>query len=190
MKLTPTLTIKAQDHAIKSVTIFKSSKAEIVRIFSVNLNVSGGYPSLICQSDTYRSIPQAGQNKVQIEGLPSTIDTHTVRVSGLGDARLSDVVCTIGADNEASYAPDGSSELIRLLTVQKKALTQESDMRNREADLLVNYARTLTGQHVTPSNMSTFLQDFVEQGRLNLKAVSNRLPHLVHFLQYFLFLDC
>ena len=130
--------------------------------------------SSICQSHVVQ-IPQAGQNKVQIESLPSTIDTHSVRVSGLGDARLSDVVCTIGADNEASYSPDGPSELIRLLTVQKQALEQEKDMRDREAELLVNYAKTLTGEHVTPVNMSSFLGDFVEQGRLNLKAVSDRL---------------
>ena len=84
-------------------------------------------------------------------------------------------MCTIGADNEASYSPDGSSELIRLLTVQKQALEQEKDMRDREAELLVNYAKTLTGEHVTPVNMSSFLGDFVEQGRLNLKAVSDRL---------------
>jgi len=107
--------------------------------------------------------------------LPSTIDTHSVRVSGLGDARLSDVVCTIGADNEASYAPDGSSELTRLLEAQKQALEKEKDIREREAELLLNYANTLTGEHVNPTNMSSFLETFVEQGRSNLKAVSNLL---------------
>ena len=54
MKLTPTLTVKAQDHAIKSVTIFKSSKAEIVRVFSLNLNVSS-VVIVDSQSDVVRS---------------------------------------------------------------------------------------------------------------------------------------
>jgi hypothetical protein len=117
------------------------------------------------------SFSQAGQNKVEIEGLPSTIDTHTVRVSGLGDARLSDVVCTIETNSESSYAPDSSSELIRLLDVQKQALESEKRIRKEEAELLVKYAQTLTGEHVSPTNMSTFLENFIEQNRVNLKAV-------------------
>jgi hypothetical protein len=37
--MAPTFTISAPEHAIKSVTIFKSSKAEVVRTFALNLNV-------------------------------------------------------------------------------------------------------------------------------------------------------
>lgn len=89
----------------------------------------------------------------------------------MGDARLFDVVCTIGVNKEASYARDSSSEVIRLLKVQKQALESEKRVREQEADLLVNYAKTLSGEHVAPSNMSSFLESFVEQGRKNLKAV-------------------
>lgn len=118
---------------------------------------------------------QAGQTKVDIEDLPGTIDTHSVRVSGLGGVRLSDVACTIGADNESSDEPDSSSELIRLLMVQKQALETEKYIRDQEAELLMNYAKTLTREHVTPTDMSSFLEDFVDQGRLNIEAVSDRL---------------
>ena len=34
-----TLTIQASEYPIKSVTIFKSSKAEVVRLFTLNLKV-------------------------------------------------------------------------------------------------------------------------------------------------------
>ena len=106
--------------------------------------------------------------------MSSTIDTRSVRVSGLGDVRLSDVVCTIGADTaESLYAPDSSPELIRRLTAQKQALEKEKRIRDQEAELLVSYAKTLTGEHVTPSDMLNFLESFVERGRLNLKAVSD-----------------
>ncbi|KAG6877251.1 hypothetical protein C0992_010442 [Termitomyces sp. T32_za158] len=149
---TPTLRFSAADDTIKSVTIFKSSKAEVVRQFSVNL--------------------KAGQTKVEIRGLSSSIDTHSVRVSGLGEARLYDVVCTIGVGKDTSYASDSSSEIIRLLKVKKHALESEKRVREHEADLLVNYAKTLSGEHVPPTQMSAFLESFVEQGRKNLNNIT------------------
>ncbi|KAF5379823.1 hypothetical protein D9615_005794 [Tricholomella constricta] len=148
----PSLKINAPDHPIKSVTIFKSSKAEVVRQFTLNLKV--------------------GQNKIEIKGLPSIIDTHSVRVSGLGDARLYDVVCTVGANNDASYASDSIAEIIRLLQVKKVELENEKRVRRNEADLLVDYAKTLTGEHVPPTQMNSFLESFVEQGRKNLRAIT------------------
>ncbi|KIM77452.1 hypothetical protein PILCRDRAFT_12084 [Piloderma croceum F 1598] len=41
-----------------------------------------------------------------------------------------------------------------------------------EADLLVTYAKTLNGEHVTPTAMIDFLKTFVDKGRENLKAVT------------------
>ncbi|KAG6812258.1 hypothetical protein H0H92_003714 [Tricholoma furcatifolium] len=116
---------------------------------------------------------QAGQTKVDITGLSGSIDTHSVRVSGLGEARLHDVVCTIGASKDASYAPDSPSEIIRLLQVKKQAFESEKRVREHEAELLVSYAKTLSGEHVPPSQMSAFLEGFVEQGRKNLTEISD-----------------
>ena len=36
----------------------------------------------------------------------------------------------------------------------------------------MNYAKTLTGEHITPGQMSQFLETFVTQGRKNLEAVT------------------
>ncbi|GLB44778.1 putative protein with domain of unknown function (DUF4139) [Lyophyllum shimeji] len=153
MHVSPALKINAQDHSIKSVTVFKSSKAEIVRHFSLDLATA--------------------QNKVEIHGLPSTLDTHSVRVSNLpAGVRLFDVVCTIGTSKDASYARDSPSERVRLLTVKRQALESERRVREHEADLLVNYAKTLTGEHVAPEKMSSFLESFVQQGRKNLQAIT------------------
>ncbi|KIM85116.1 hypothetical protein PILCRDRAFT_6085 [Piloderma croceum F 1598] len=63
---TDTQKISSSDHPIKSVTVFKSSKAEVNRTFPVNL--------------------KTGQNKIQITELSSNIDTESIRVSGLGQA--------------------------------------------------------------------------------------------------------
>ncbi|KAG6867698.1 hypothetical protein C0993_012166 [Termitomyces sp. T159_Od127] len=152
MSTTPALRLSAADDTIKSVTIFKSSKAEVVRQFSVNL--------------------KAGQTKVEIRGLSGSIDTHSVRVSGLGEARLYDVVCTVGVSKDTSYASDSPSEIIRLLQVKKHALESEKRVREHEADLLVNYAKTLSGEHVPPTQMTAFLESFVEQGRKNLNDMN------------------
>jgi hypothetical protein len=69
----------------------------------------------------------------------------------LGNASLRDIVCTIGNDKlGALYAPDSSLEIIRRLRVAKQALESEKRVRENGADLLVNYANFLTGEHVKP----------------------------------------
>ncbi|KAJ6578075.1 hypothetical protein B0H19DRAFT_1122296 [Mycena capillaripes] len=141
------LKLSARENPIKAVTVYKSRKAEVVRIFSLDL--------------------QTGNTKIEITELPSCIDTQSVRVSGLGDARLFDVVCT------TRDAPGlTSSEAVRLLKAQKLSLEGEKRVRDHESDLLVSYAKTLKGEHVSPTQMGEFLQSFVEQGRKNLQAVA------------------
>lgn len=63
-------------------------------------------------------------------------------------------------------------DTIRKLKVKKAGLESEKNLREHEADLLVSYARTLTGAHVQPDQLSTFLDSFVERGKKNLGAVS------------------
>ncbi|KAF8155336.1 hypothetical protein K438DRAFT_1687435 [Mycena galopus ATCC 62051] len=142
------LKLSARENPIKAVTVYKSSKAEVVRIFSLDL--------------------KSGNTKIEITELPSCIDTQSVRVSGLGDARLFDVVCT----TRDGAGPNKSSEAIRLLKAQKLSLEGEKRVRDHESDLLVTYAKTLKGEHMPPTQMGEFLQSFVEQGRKNLQAIA------------------
>jgi len=92
-------------------------------------------------------------------------------VSGLGDARLFDVVCTIGTNKASSYEPSSSSEVIRTLLVKKSALESEKAVRETESQLLLKYAQTLSGEHVTPTQMGQFLGSYVDQGRKIVQAV-------------------
>ncbi|EPQ59620.1 hypothetical protein GLOTRDRAFT_136449 [Gloeophyllum trabeum ATCC 11539] len=160
MMATAVLNIKAHDHPIESVTLFKSTgqptslntasqKAEVTRTFAVDI--------------------QAGQTEIVITGLSGHIDTRSVRVSGLGeDASLFDVVCTVSKDSK----PDESDgpERVRVLKAQKSILEGEKSVREREAELLMNYGKTLQGDHITPAQMTAFLDNFVERGRKNLEA--------------------
>ena len=161
-------TISAANHPIKSVTVFKSSKAEVVRSFDISLKVR--------LSKYYKNAPltvlQKGRNNVEIRGLSSFIDTHSVRVSGLGSAaRLFDVACTIVTSKSGSYLPDSSTEVIRKLRVQKDTLERERTLRNNESQMLLAYAYTLNGEHVNPQQMTAFLEGFMQQGKKIIQAV-------------------
>lgn len=94
-----------------------------------------------------------------------------MRVTGLGDARLFDVVCKLGTNKSAAYASDSPSEIIRRLQSKKAALESTKQVREQEAEILVQYAKSLTGAFVTPPNMALFLQSFVEQGGKNTAAI-------------------
>jgi hypothetical protein len=104
--------------------------------------------------------------------LSSHIDTESVRVSGLGQARLFDVVCTIEKKQDADLSSDSSSEVIRRLGVKKMAFENEKRVLGHEAELLVMYAKTLNGEHVSPTAMGDFLKTFVDKGRENLEVVA------------------
>jgi len=116
---------------------------------------------------------QTGQNKIQISELSSAIDTESVRVSGLGsEARLFDVVCKVEEKHGADLSHDSSSEVIRLLNVKKQSLMSQKRVLDHESELLVSYAKTLSGEHVNPTAMGEFLKGFVTKGTENLEAVS------------------
>ncbi|KAF8963135.1 hypothetical protein BDZ97DRAFT_1821922 [Flammula alnicola] len=151
------ITLQASEHPIKSVTISKSSKAEVVRTFAVDL--------------------KQGQNRIEIKGLPSTIDA--VRPSGLGAARLDDFLCTMGRNKFPHHIQATSSEIIRVLSVKKAALESERVVREQESHLLLRYAQTLSGEHVTPKQMSDFLQNYVVQGRNIVEAITKLNEQIV-----------
>ncbi|KZT28781.1 hypothetical protein NEOLEDRAFT_1128996 [Neolentinus lepideus HHB14362 ss-1] len=160
---TATFSVQAHEHPIKSVTVFKSpkdafgqantaaQKAEVTRTFSVDL--------------------QAGQNEVNITGLSSRIDTRSVRVSGLGDnATLFDVMCTVSEEENITDAD--VSQTVRPLQTKRTLLEEERLVREREAELLMLYGKTLKGDHILPAQMTTFLDNFLERGQKNLEAKS------------------
>ncbi|KAH9477517.1 Protein F37C4.5 [Psilocybe cubensis] len=147
-----TITIEASENPIKSVTVFKSSKAEVVRLFYLHL--------------------KKGRNKIGIKGLSTDIDAQSVRVSGLRDARLFDVTCT-HVDSKAALPHPGSLvENKRALFATKTLLESERNLRKEESKLLLQYGQTLNGEHITHGQMSAFLQSYVDQGRKTLQAIS------------------
>ncbi|KAF8193372.1 hypothetical protein BJ912DRAFT_960894 [Pholiota molesta] len=153
------ITIQASEHTIKSVTVSKSSKAEVVRTFALDL--------------------RKGQNKVEIKCLPSGIET--ARPSGLGAARLDDFLYTVEGTKprptkpfgeSASPSESASSEAVRLLSVKLATLEKEKQIREAESNFLLQYAHTLKGEHVAPSDMILFLDTYVKHTTKSVHAAN------------------
>ncbi|KAF8270682.1 hypothetical protein EI94DRAFT_1698657 [Lactarius quietus] len=144
--MTSTIKLNADNYPIKSVTVFKSNNAEVVRVFDVSL--------------------QSGQSKIQIIHLPGSIDTESARVSGLqvGDAQLSDMVCSVGRGIE-EVDPQSTSEVIRKLRVKRTALEEDLDALDNISTNMTCYSETLVGGNVSPSQAETFFENLLTRSQ-------------------------
>ena len=163
--MTSTIKLNADNYPIKSVTVFKSNKAEVVRVFDVSLQVSDPL-TLDAERQTLSLVnyPQPGQSKIQISHLPGSIDTDSARVTGLGDAQLSDVVCSVGRGIE-EIDPQSTSEVIRKLRVKKDALVKDRGALDDISDTMANYSRTLVGDTVSPNRAETFFENLLTRSQ-------------------------
>ncbi|KAI9510195.1 hypothetical protein F5148DRAFT_995619 [Russula earlei] len=134
--------LNANEHPIKSVTVFKSNKAEVVRIFKVSL--------------------KEGQSKIQIRRLSSSIDTESARVTGLGDAQLFDVVCSIGTGFE-EIDTASTAEAVRKLKSKKDVLVKDLDTINDVSETMMNYAKSLSGDSVPPRQAERFFESLLSR---------------------------
>ncbi|KAH9059612.1 hypothetical protein EDB87DRAFT_1822687 [Lactarius vividus] len=142
--MSSTIKLNADNYPIKSVTVFKSNKAEVVRVFDLSL--------------------QPGQSKIQISHLPGSIDTDSARVSGLGDAQLSDVVCSVGRGID-EIDPLSTSEVVRKLQAKKDALVGDRDALDDISDTMVNYSKTLAGDTVSPDQAGKFFDTLLTRSQ-------------------------
>jgi hypothetical protein len=158
-----TIKLNADNYPIKSVTVFKSNKAEVVRVFDVLLQV--GQPHRVLNDKTLSNrLPQPGQSKIQISHLPGSIDTESARVSGLGDAQLSDVVCSVGRGIE-EIDTESTSEVIRKLKVKEAALVDDRDALDDITYTVTDYSKTLAGSTVSPDQAEKFFENLLAQSQ-------------------------
>lgn len=97
-----------------------------------------------------------------------------MRVSGLGSsARLSDVVCTVNdGDTAQGFSFAAKSPEMEKLEAKKARLLSEKRVYEHEADILVAYGKSLTGEHVSVGAMEGFLKTFVHSGKQNLERAA------------------
>ncbi|KAI0305272.1 hypothetical protein B0F90DRAFT_1809060 [Multifurca ochricompacta] len=142
--MTSIIKLNASDYPVRSATVFKSNKAEIVRVFDVSL--------------------QPGQNRLQIHHLPGSIDTESARVTGLADARLFDVVCSVGRGVE-EIDPASPAEVIRKIRAKKDALVKDLDALDDISDTMVNYSKSLAGDTVSPEQAERFFGNLLARSQ-------------------------
>ncbi|KAG8874405.1 hypothetical protein FRB97_005913, partial [Tulasnella sp. 331] len=131
---------------VHSVSVFQSDRAEIRRIIPVEL--------------------KNGQNEVCIERLPSCLHKDSIRVDGLGNAVIFDVIHT--ARNHAGRTVTDNNNLAESDSVAIKALNEtqkhlvalqtEREIVKYQMDMLAGYAKTITTGQVDHSKLASFLE--------------------------------
>jgi hypothetical protein len=107
---------------------------------------------------------------VEITHLPHTMQTESLRVAGIGQAMLSDVVCITPKSRTSKLGHAGKSEELLKLEEEKALLMGQKRVVDYQANILVGYARSITSEHVSPEDMLTFLQSFAAMGEQNAQA--------------------
>ncbi|KAG8989706.1 hypothetical protein FRB94_011323 [Tulasnella sp. JGI-2019a] len=132
-------------HPVHSVSVYQSDRAEIRRLLPVDL--------------------KTGQNEVCIERLPNCLDRESIRVEGLGNAVIFDVIYHSslndgGADKDTpenkAYIETGK----RISKLQTEKTTVEEQIK-----MLDSYSTTMKADRVDHSKLASFLKLYEERKR-------------------------
>ncbi|KZT61867.1 hypothetical protein CALCODRAFT_463674 [Calocera cornea HHB12733] len=136
-----TIEIDASEHPVASVTVYQQ-RAEVVRDFTVEL--------------------EAGQSEVQIIKLPTCMDESSLRVDGLGNAVIFDVIYEeVSPDLNI---PKASSDKVAALETQESSLTRELKVLSSQTTVLDDFSRTLSAKDVKPAQLVEFMGILQEKG--------------------------
>ena len=104
---------------------------------------------------------------IEVTGLSSVTDTESLRVSGLGNAKLLVVNCLREQFTEIS-----ESDQIRDLKSQKRELRVERGARIAELEILEEFEEKMDEMpDLTPDQASTFIDTFIEKTLACAKTV-------------------
>ena len=96
---------------------------------------------------------------IEVTGLSSVTDTESLRVSGLGNARLLVVNCL-----REKFAKISGSDPIRILKSQKHELRVERDGRKAEIEILRGFGDKMGEKPgITPDQANTFVDTLFEK---------------------------
>lgn len=95
----------------------------------------------------------------------------SLRVAGFGNAMLSDVVCIPPKVQSGRSGNEDKSEALIALEQEKALIQGQRAVIDHQANILVSYSKSITGEHVAPDDMLSFLQRFVTLGDESAKAI-------------------
>ncbi|KAJ6498227.1 hypothetical protein DFH09DRAFT_945554 [Mycena vulgaris] len=133
------------DSKIVSVSLY-STRAEVTRLYKFAVN--------------------PGQNQVNISGLPSSLETESLRVEGRGAATIHDVTVSVAT---GTYVAMTSPKLGELLVKREKTVNALARCQKALASL-EQYLGSLSVQHLEVSKLENMLESYEASGeRLDAK---------------------
>ncbi|KAG8812303.1 hypothetical protein FRC19_003210 [Serendipita sp. 401] len=139
--MTSTIELKATQSKVHAVTVFQADRAEVVRLFKVDL--------------------KSGQNEVDISQLPTVLDEDSIRVDGVGgNAIISDVIYHPPTSSDSDRKHE---EAVKELQQAKSVLEQELAIYKKQEDILQTYSETLKGADTDGAKLSDFLDIYAKR---------------------------
>ncbi|KAG8819556.1 hypothetical protein FRC19_009694 [Serendipita sp. 401] len=140
--MTTTIELKATQSKVHAVTVFQANRAEVVRLFNVNL--------------------KSGQNEVDISQLPSLLEEDSIRVDGVGaGATISEVVYHPPNYREAQKK---HNEAVREMKKVKSVLRKQIKIHRTQEYVLEKYSGTVTGSYNSDSSkLAEYLEMYEEK---------------------------
>ncbi|KAG9037443.1 hypothetical protein FS837_001433, partial [Tulasnella sp. UAMH 9824] len=148
------LCIDANEFPVSSVVIFRT-QAEVTRSFPIEL--------------------QAGNNDLEIKGLPTAIQQDSLRIQGVGKG-----VTLLDHAISSTFPPSGYVQAaaepskLKELRALKKAAEAELKVLDTQADLLLRYSKSMTAEHVKPEDFMEYMAVFGKAGVQNVDAVKQK----------------
>ncbi|KAG8940239.1 hypothetical protein FRC04_005484 [Tulasnella sp. 424] len=147
-----TVCIDANEFPVSSVVVFRT-QAEVTRSFPIEL--------------------QAGNNDLEIKGLPNSIQHDSLRIQGVGKG------VTL-LDHALSSSPSpfrfGANETTKVkeLRALKKAAEAELKVLSAQAEILLGYSKSMTAEHVTPEAFIEYIGVFSKAGVQNVDGTKQK----------------
>ncbi|KAG8869797.1 hypothetical protein FRB98_002193 [Tulasnella sp. 332] len=144
--------VDSKQSPIVAVSVFWVNRAEVQRVLSVDL--------------------KAGQNEVHLEKLPNQVDQDSIRVEGLGNAVIFDVIYKPAPPVLAPNPLDESQAALRSATKRLTTLQSEKKILEDKAGFLDAYSKTLNADKTDSGDLEKFLDLYTtEKGQINENLV-------------------
>ncbi|EJT99103.1 hypothetical protein DACRYDRAFT_24162 [Dacryopinax primogenitus] len=135
------INIDASEHPVTAVTVYQQ-RAEVLRDFKVEL--------------------VTGQSEVQISKLPTCMDESSLRVDGIGNAVIFDVIYE--RLSPKLTVPKASSEKVAALEIEEATLRRELKVLTIQTSILGDFSKSLTAKDVNPSQLVEFMGILEDKG--------------------------
>ncbi|KIO21158.1 hypothetical protein M407DRAFT_29216, partial [Tulasnella calospora MUT 4182] len=147
-----TICIDANEFPVSSVVVFRT-QAEVTRSFPIEL--------------------QAGNNDLEIKGLPNAIQQDSLRIQGVGKG-VTLLDHAISSTPRSSLFGFNEPAKVKELRASKKAAEAELKVLAAQAEVLLGYSKSMTAEHVKPEAFMEYMAVFGQAGAQNVDAVKQK----------------